>query len=105
MSGYKPVQLPLLFSSTKMHRRGQPFSCLISQYAEDLDVDIETTNERKTKLGGQSKKPKADSKASAPVLSTSFNPIVNLPLHIIHDNSKVAKLRLKIVLHTFMFTA
>ena len=81
MSLYKPVHLPLLSSSTKMYRRGQPFSCLISQHAEDLDVDVETTYERKTKLGGQSKKPKADSKASAPVFSTSFSPILHLPLH------------------------
>ena len=92
MSLYKPVHLPLLSSSTKMYRRGQPFSCLISQHAEDLDVDVETTNERKTKLGGQGKKTKADSEASAPVLTTGFSHTVHLPLHIILDNSKVSKL-------------
>ena len=63
-----------------MNRSCKSFSCCVSQHVQDLDVDTEATDKRKTELSREGKKTEADPKASSPVFTTTFNAIIELPL-------------------------
>ena len=85
-----PVHPSLFSSSKKMYRRCKSRPGSFPLHADDLNIDIEATHERKTELGKQGKKTKADSEVSTPVLSARLHSIRHLPLlrSILKERSK-----------------
>ena len=82
---YLPIFSSLFPPSCKMNGSSQPRPWLVvpgsvPECGEDLDVDKETVEERKSKLNSHCQETKTDPKAATPFFSTNIKICIAFPL-------------------------